>query len=74
MAVGLSMGGNILLRYAGQAKAYNSPLKAVVAICQSYDLLATSLHILQKPILNRGLNEKMKQVIKRQTLGILSSY
>ncbi|WP_312261498.1 YheT family hydrolase [Candidatus Igneacidithiobacillus taiwanensis] len=50
-AVGVSLGGNALLKYLGEERGDH--LTAAVAVCAPVDLVATAAHIAQRPLYER---------------------
>lgn len=72
-AIGFSMGGNVLMNYAGKyhstpnvtPEAEHIPVQSFISICQGYSLIDTSLFLPKRPLYDFGLNLKMVGVIKR---------
>ncbi|WP_115717232.1 hydrolase [Gallaecimonas mangrovi] len=67
MAVGYSLGGNVLLKWLGE-DAQSSPLKAAVAVSPPMDLLASSRHISRglSKVYQRHLLNSLRQSLERK--------
>lgn len=75
-AIGFSMGGNVLMNYAGKyhstpntteisSDSKHIPVQSFVSVCQGYSLIDTSLFLPKRPLYDFGLNLKMVGVVKR---------
>ncbi|TXL71649.1 alpha/beta fold hydrolase [Vineibacter terrae] len=66
VAVGFSLGGNVLLKYLGEEGAA-APLRAAVAVCAPIDLSATCQHMLRPR--NWFYHRYIIAMMKREALG-----
>ncbi len=72
--VGLSLGGNVLLKYLGeQAEAVLPTLKAAVTISAPFDL-AVSARAFERDVWNRVYMRRLVRSLKRKTVAKLRQY
>ncbi len=72
--VGLSLGGNVLLKYVGeQGAALPSDVKAVAAISTPFDL-AVSAHAFERGLFNRIYMRRLVRSLKQKTIAKLEQY
>lgn len=62
-AIGISIGGCLLLRYAGKKKE-NCKLKGIVALANPYDLLLGAKMISHSPVWDYFITHNLKKVVK----------
>ena len=74
VCVGLSLGGNVLLKYLGeQGEAAPRALKAAVAISAPFNL-AICAHAFEQGVLNREYMRRLVRSFKRKTLAKLKRF